>query len=98
MLEAQVSEAFALPSNTRLTLSEAKRRSIAFFKMLKQTEDGPKELSDYWYHLSDNWDLNIWLFVTPRRGNFHMVTLYPIDKLGNTNTQKWYEAYEERVS
>lgn len=98
MLEAQLSEAFALPEGSKLGLPEAKRRAMAFYNLLKLTEDGKKEIeADYWYHLSDNWDLNIFKWETPRRGEFYKVDLYRVDELSYTKTGKWYVVFEEKV-
>lgn len=40
-----------------LTFAEAKEKALLFFEYIQLTDE---DLSDYWFGLSDNWDMNIW--------------------------------------
>lgn len=47
---------------------------------------------DYWFSLSENWDLNLW-----NDGETLFGSLYFVDDKGNTQTRDWDRVYEERL-
>lgn len=78
-----------------LTFEEAKQKALLFLDYIRTTNE---TLEDYWYGISDNWDLNIWREIEEddcqedKEGLFLRATLYPVVD-GFTKTQNFIRIY-----
>ena len=81
-----------------LTKEEATQKALLFFEKIRKT---PEDLSDYWYSLAPNWDVNIWMegaedeeLTEDQKDKLLRVTLYEVDPNGTT-TDTFYRIYPE---
>lgn len=57
-MKARLIEKAFYTTGTLLSLSEVKAKALLFLDYIKLTSE---DLSDYWYGIAENWDLNIWM-------------------------------------